>query len=292
MADVAANGVRLNVVTLGEGAPTLVFVHGLLLDNHSSFYMSIAPGLAKHARVVLYDLRGHGRSEQPRDGYRIEDMVEDLAGLVAAVAPGERVVVVGHSFGGLIALRYAVRHPARVAGLVLVEAHAGVAELGEQMAQTLTLTGDARDAKIVELFGNWLARHGARGQRDAAGVLSLEGAPQTADGQATLKFAGRIQRRRKSALVVTAERLRDETSFVADVRATGALADAELARVACPVLAFYGERSDIRPQGEALARAVPACRLEIVPGAEHGVLFQATAFVRDTTIAWLAAGMR
>jgi pimeloyl-ACP methyl ester carboxylesterase len=292
MADVAANGVRLNVVALGERAPTLVFVHGLLLDNHSSFYMSIAPGIAKHARVVLYDLRGHGRSDQPRAGYRVDDMVEDLAGLVAAVAAGERVVVVGHSFGGTIALRYALRHPARVAGLVLLEAHAGLAELGERMAQTMLLTGDARDAKIVELFGDWLARHGARGQVDARGDVSIDEAALTADGQATLKFAGRIQRRRKSALVATAERLRDETTFVADIRATTPLADAELARVACPVLAFYGERSDVRAQGEALARALPACRLEIVPGAEHGVLFQATAFVRDTTVAWLAGGMR
>ncbi len=133
------------------------------------------------------------------------------------MAPGARVVVVGHSFGGFVALRFALRHPALVAGLVLIEAHAGLAELGAQMAQTLMLTGEARDAKIVELFGDWLARHSARGRIDAAAVAAGE---LSADGEATLKFAGRISRRRGSALVATAERLRDATTFVADIAAT------------------------------------------------------------------------
>ncbi len=285
MPEVVANGVRLNVVAMGQGDPTVVFVHGLLLDNHSSFYMTIAPAIARHARVVLYDLRGHGRSEQTPTGYATADMVGDLRGLVEAIAPGERVVVVGHSFGGFVALRFALRHPALVAGLVLIEAHAGLAELGAQMGETLMLTGEARDAKIVELFGDWLARHSARGRIDAAAVDAGE---LPADGEATLRFAGRIKRRRQSALVATAERLRDATTFVADIGATAPLTDAELAAIACPVLAFHGERSDTRAQGEQLARTLPHCRLVIVPGAEHGVLFQATVPVREAIVGWLA----
>ena len=97
---------RFNVLTLGDAGPTLVFVHGVMIDNLSSFYLSIAPALAKAARVILYDLRGHGRSEQPPSGYTTDDMADDLDGILAALdLPDPRVIVVGHSFGGYIALR-------------------------------------------------------------------------------------------------------------------------------------------------------------------------------------------
>ena len=285
MPEVVANGVRLNVVAMGQGATALVFVHGLLLDNHSSFYMSIAPAIAKHARVLLYDLRGHGRSEQPPSGYAIDDMVDDLRGLVDVEAGGQPVVVVGHSFGGHIALRFASRHPERTAALILLEAHSGVAEFGAQMAQTLALTGEARDAKLLELFGDWLTRHGARGHVDPANPAA---SGLSADGASTLKFAGRLAGRRKSALVTTAERLRDATTFVTDIASAQPLTDAQLASIRCPVLAFYGERSDIAEQGRELARLLPDCTLHLIEGAEHGVLFQSTAYLREAIAAWLA----
>ncbi len=285
MTDIVANGVRLNVVAMGQGTPTLVFVHGLLLDNHSSYYMTIAPEIAKHARVLLYDLRGHGRSEQPKSGYAIADLVDDLRGVVDALAAGVPVVVVGHSFGGHVALRFALRHPERTAALILIESHSGIEEFGARMAQTVALTGEARDAKVVELFSDWLARHGARGHIH---LHDVSASGLSADASDTLKFAGRIARRRQSALVRTAEQLRDETSFVTDISVMSPLNEAELASVTCPILAFYGERSDIADQGERLARVAPDCRLHVLAGAEHGVLFRSTAVLRETIIAWLA----
>ncbi len=289
MADVVTNGVRLNVVTMGEGGLTLVFVHGLLLDNHASFYMTLAPGLAKRARVVLYDLRGHGLSEQPRSGYTVTDMTADLAGLVEAVSPASPVVVVGHSYGGYVAMRFAVTHAARVAGLVLIEAHTGIVEFGRQLGETLALTGAARDRKIEELFGNWLARHRARG-------IDQEGADADAalgtDAQATVKLVQRLRRRRKSSLVATAQRLHGETTFATDIAASETLDEAALARVTCPVLALFGEHSDLRPGGKALAERLPNCRLLVVPGGEHGIMFQATAYVRDAMTTWIDEVLR
>ena len=85
MPDVVARGLRFNVVRMGRGDPVLVLVHGLLIDNHASFYMSIAPALSKHASVVLYDLRGHGNSGQPPSGYGTDDMAADLAGILDAL---------------------------------------------------------------------------------------------------------------------------------------------------------------------------------------------------------------
>ena len=56
-----------------------------------------------------------------------------------------------------------------------------------------------------------------------------------------------------------------------------------------PILALYGEHSDVRARGEALARALPACALEIVAGCTHSILWEATALVRARTVAWLEA---
>ena len=69
MPAIRANGARFHVqqlaTTAGADAPTVVFVHGLVTDNLSSFYYTLAgPVVAAGARAVLYDLRGHGRSER------------------------------------------------------------------------------------------------------------------------------------------------------------------------------------------------------------------------------------
>jgi pimeloyl-ACP methyl ester carboxylesterase len=263
-------------------------VHGLLLDNHSSFYMSIAPGIAKHARVVLYDLRGHGRSDQPRAGYRVDDMVEDLAGLVAAVAAGERVVVVGHSFGGTIALRYALRHPARVVDSCCSRP-TGLAGW-ERWRRRCLLTGDARDAKIVELRRLARAARRARaGRRPRRCLDRRSGAHRGRAGDArspAVSSAGARVRWWRPRSCAT-------NDLVADIRATTLLADAELARVALPgarastVSAPMSARAGARRWRARCPRAGSRSSR-----AEHGVLFQATASCAITTVAWLARGMR
>src|SRR5512133_2303707 len=114
MADVTANGVRHHVQRLGAGDRTVVFVHGLVMDNLSSFYFTLANPVASFADVVLYDLRGHGMSERPARGYRVVDLVADLAALLDALGIAHPVALVGNSFGGLVALAFAAAHPERV----------------------------------------------------------------------------------------------------------------------------------------------------------------------------------
>src|SRR5436305_2133211 len=103
MADVVANGVRHHVQRLGHGDRLVVFVHGLVMDNLSSFYFTLANPVAASCEVMLYDLRGHGMSERPVRGYGVTDLVADLAALVG----DRRVTLVGNSFGGLVALAFA-----------------------------------------------------------------------------------------------------------------------------------------------------------------------------------------
>ena len=257
MTDVTANGVRLHVQRLGGGARTVVFVHGLVMDNLSSFYFTLANPVAESADVILYDLRGHGLSERPARGYTVGELVAELAGLLDALGVDRPVQLVGNSFGGTLALAFAAAHPARVAGIVLIDAHDGAAGWSAQMAATLSLEGDARNAKIAETFQHWLGRHSEK---------------------------------KRTRLARSAEALVGETTLVADLAASPPIPTEALARIRCPVLALYGETSDVIERGRALAAALPACELVVLPGCTHSVLWEATAEVRRRVVAWLARG--
>src|SRR5260370_36038953 len=85
-----------------EGADSrVVFVHGLVMDNLSSWYFSIAGATASFADVLLYDLRGHGLSERPKEGYGVARMVQDLDGLLALTFGRAPVCLAGNSFDAL-----------------------------------------------------------------------------------------------------------------------------------------------------------------------------------------------
>lgn len=275
MADILARGIRFNTQVLGTGGPVVAFIHGLIFDNLSSFYFTLAPRLLPSATLVLYDLRGHGRSEQPLQGYTIADMVDDLFGVLESLGYGDRpVTVVGNSFGGLVALRYALAHPDRTASVVLIDAQVGDASFGPRMGETLGLKGEERNRKIEEVYGDWFARH------------SPDGAPSrdAVDSDTALK---RAQARRRKPLERGADRLVHETSLVADLEATPQLTDAELARITCPVLAVYGEHSELRPDGEHVAATLPHGELEVLADCGHLVLWHETEHVAQRLSRWL-----
>jgi pimeloyl-ACP methyl ester carboxylesterase len=250
MADVVARGVRFHVQHLGEGrpdGPLVVFLHGLVMDNLSSWYFTVANPVAAFADVLLYDLRGHGKSERVPSGYTLVDMVEDLAAVLDAAAPGRSVHLVGNSFGGLLALAFARAFPVRVESIALVDAHLGSAGFGEQMASTLSLEGEERDRRIAESFKDWLGRHSDR---------------------------------KKNRLAEAASQLVKGTTLMADMRATPQIRAADFAGIDVPVLAIYGERSELREVGEVTLRGLARCKLVVVPGSTHSVLWEATEQVR------------
>lgn len=255
MAEVLARGLRFHVQRLGEGAPAVVFLHGVVMDNLSSWFFSVAPAVAAVAPVLLYDLRGHGRSERPDHGYGVAEQVADLAAVLDACGADRPVHLVGNSMGGLLALAFALAHPERVASLVLVDAHVSDGAFGAQMAATLRLQGEQRDAAIALHFADWLGRHSAR---------------------------------KRNRLAETARALVEGTTLVADLQAAVPFTEEALRGLDRPVLALYGERSDIRDRGEALARALPRCELRILPGCSHSVIWEATPLVREAIVQWVA----
>ena len=103
---------------IGEGE-NLVLIHGLGA-NLAFWYMGIARLLARQYRVITYDLRGHGRSTMPVDGYTLPHMASDLEALLDHLGV-DHAHIVGHSFGARIALYFTTLRPERVRTLTAAD---------------------------------------------------------------------------------------------------------------------------------------------------------------------------
>lgn len=111
----------VHVQELNKGAAeTVLLVHGMF-SNLSIYYFNIAPILAKHFHVVMYDLKSHGMSEKIADGYDLNSMTDDLSALLDQLELSS-VHLAGYSFGGLISLKMAARFPDKVKKLAVIEA--------------------------------------------------------------------------------------------------------------------------------------------------------------------------
>ncbi len=120
MRRVAVDSVSLAVAEWPGPArgPAVVCIHGLTA-NHTC-WASIADVLSPAHRLIAYDLRGRGDSDKPDTGYSLERHAEDLRGLLDHFGLA-KAVLLGHSLGANIALRFAAKHPGRVSRLVLVD---------------------------------------------------------------------------------------------------------------------------------------------------------------------------
>jgi pimeloyl-ACP methyl ester carboxylesterase len=117
----------------GEG-PAIVLCHGITATRRYVVHGSRALERAGYT-VVSYDARGHGESDPaPEDqGYGYPQLVADLEAVLAATVTGERFVLAGHSMGAHTAVAYALRHPERLSGIVVI----GPVYMGEILAETL-----------------------------------------------------------------------------------------------------------------------------------------------------------
>jgi non-heme chloroperoxidase len=117
-----ASGVALQYCEQGDpaGVP-IICLHGVT-DSWRSFEL-LFEHLPRSFRAIALSQRGHGDSDRPQSGYRAKDFADDLAAFMDALAI-ERAVIVGHSMGTHGAQRFAVDHPGRVLGLVLIGAFA------------------------------------------------------------------------------------------------------------------------------------------------------------------------
>ncbi|RIJ17813.1 alpha/beta hydrolase [Henriciella mobilis] len=109
----------VHVIRSGEAGPVVLMIHGASA-NAREFTFTLAPRLDEGHRVLMADRPGHGYSARPDNSNELGVQAAQMAGVLEALAPGEKAVIVGHSFGGAVALRLALDYPGLVEGLVLL----------------------------------------------------------------------------------------------------------------------------------------------------------------------------
>ncbi|MES2521915.1 MAG: alpha/beta hydrolase [Gemmatimonadota bacterium] len=117
-ADRADTGRPLFVRRLGDTGPMLVFLPGI--GATTRYWELVVAPLSERYRLALVDLLGFGRSPKPWATYSVDRHLAELERVIAPLAAGGPVTLVGHSLGARLAVAYAARHPGQVRGLVLV----------------------------------------------------------------------------------------------------------------------------------------------------------------------------
>jgi len=136
---VRANDVSLAVHEWPGRGPAIVAVHGLT-SNHTVWY-SIADALGGSHRILAPDLRGRGDSDKPATGYSLAHHAADLRALLDHFRLA-RAILMGHSLGAHIAVRFATLHPDRVSKLVLFDGGLDVrAEILDALAPAINRLG-------------------------------------------------------------------------------------------------------------------------------------------------------
>ncbi|WP_411836892.1 alpha/beta fold hydrolase [Paracoccus sp. ME4] len=249
----ARDGTQLYVKDWGEGRP-VVLIHGWPLNADSWETQAVGLAEAGH-RVISYDRRGFGRSDQPWDGYDYDTLADDLAAVIEATGVQDAAIV-GFSMGGGEVARYVSRHGARgvgrlafiasvAPGLLKSEANpeGATADLFEGMRDGLRKD---RPAFLRGFFKDFYGQGLMSGVSDAA-LDWTQGMAMMASPRATLEC-------------VTAFGM---TDFSADV-----------AGITLPTLIVHGTADKIVPidaTARRMARMLPAARLIEYDGAPHGL---------------------
>ena len=116
---IEVGGYGVHVLEAGQAGPPVLMIHGASA-NAREFTWTLAPKLEQDFRVLMADRPGHGHSRRPPGAEALGVQAAQMAGVLEKLAPDEQAVVVGHSFGGAVALRLALDRPELVKGLVLL----------------------------------------------------------------------------------------------------------------------------------------------------------------------------
>jgi pimeloyl-ACP methyl ester carboxylesterase len=283
--DVVVNGVRLFFDV--EGArlvpdgpvmrekPTLLLLHGGPGFDHS-IYKPAYSALADIAQIVYLDHRGNGRSEDgPRESWNLKQWGDDVRAFCDALGIANPIVL-GASFGGMVALAYATRHPAHPAKLVLISTAAAGGEYLE------------RRVALFERFGG--AEVGALARRR---FLEIGGHPDKASLDAWQQLAFPLYTRRPRDPDMARRAVSRSEVLQWFVKPGGESHTfnlfSDLHRIQCPTLVMGGEDDPIHPiESQAdIAAALPAhlvqferfadCRHAVIPDAPE----RAMAVIRD-----------
>lgn len=261
MPSLAVSGVKLNYLQIGSGE-NLVLIHGLGA-NLSFWYFGAAGRLARTRHVLMYDLRGHGRSSMPKEGYGLHQMVRDLAELLDFLSI-DRVDVAGHSFGGRVAMAFAALHPERVRNLVVAD------------TQLRALQPPVRLSEWAH-WRTWKTELEGQGLRDlppdeAFISHKLLARLSQAHGNIANQGRARISLRTRDMGEKGLERwqhLLADTSADREFEDESLLVPATLKTITAPTLLAFGRLSHCLVTADRLLECLPNARLIFIPGAGH-----------------------
>lgn len=289
--EVTVNGARLWYRVAGRAAPgaaPVVYLHGGPGYNSHSFAVLAGPALERGLRMVYLDQRGSGRSERPAGAdYATATLVEDLEGIRRALGVAQ-ISLLAHSFGGVIALEYAARHPGRVERMVLVSTPPDFPRVcAVRRDRLLALRPALRDT--LRAADSAAA---ARGEA-APGPCHLEFGTSWGDGDARKAFNDAImfpdpKLRARQDSVDAASGLRN-TGEMGKAQFEGGLLGYRFTRASwlpMPVLVLAGRHDGAVGTGpqRALAEAIPRGQYVEYPRAGHfPYLDEPARFARDVT---------
>ena len=222
----------------GRGPHVLL---GHSIGMNAELWRPVAERLADAYTVVRFEARGHGRSDKPSGPYRVEQMAEDVYGLLRALDLREAVVG-GLSLGGSLAMACALAHPEAVRALVLVDTADQFASPQGWETRAQSIMREGFEPGLAVSLDRWLTP-----------------AFQAAHPQ-------------RVAPIRDAYLANDRAGFAAAARALGAvdLRDA-IGRIRCPTLVLVGDEDEATTPAiaERLQRNIPNAELVTIPHARH-----------------------
>jgi pimeloyl-ACP methyl ester carboxylesterase/predicted glycosyltransferase len=250
-------GVRVFYEVYGSGDPTVLLLPTWSIV-HSRHWKGQIPYLARHARVIVIDGRGNGRSDRPTtvDAYAEREFAADALAVMDATNT-DRAVIVGWSAGGLWGTLLAAEHPERVAGAVFIDP---ASPFAQHLARTTTPFDEP-----LESYEGWAKYNRHYWLEHYRDFLEFFFAEVFTEPHSTKQFEdcvgwGLETTPETLALTYLGRELHDREEF------------AELCRrIACPVLVIHGTDDAVRPlvAGEELARQTGG-ELVALEGSGHG----------------------
>lgn len=261
MARITINEVQLNYqllspfsVEMREQEPCLVYLHGLMMDNLSSGYFTFAQTLSKAHTLLLYDLRGHGKSSIAPTGYGVSDHAQELLDLLSALQLKGPLHLIGSSFGAAIAMECARLFPKRVQSLALIDGHPHSHAFLQQLGADLTASPQEQRMLIIKHFQHWLSRDIPR-KRD------------------------RLAQRAKTLI--------EETSLIADLSKSAQNSSESIGQTLPPTLALYGAESDALPLAQQILSTRPEVTWKLFPKRSHALLWEETEAINLALLQWI-----
>ncbi|MFF0728600.1 alpha/beta fold hydrolase [Streptomyces sp. NPDC004134] len=256
-ATVRAGGLDVGVIDGGSGVP-LVLVHGGESDRTQ--FAVLRGRLGAGIRAISYDQRDSGITVNPPVPYALEDLADDLAALLDALEL-PRAHLLGTSFGGAVAQHAALRHPGRVASLVLVATTPSFAMGGAAIDELLRMSPGDRQHAAADFFFSPAGRAGL---------------PAAAGRTLTVRTPGQRARRHD---VARQHEVRDR-----------------LGEITAPTLIVHGTADRLAPYAGAvlMAQRMPHAELCAIEDGRHGIAveFADTIALRVRDFLGVAGGSR